>query len=131
MSSPEPKRRASDQREPDEKHAQNFRYPKLHSLLKEKHRQLSDPQHSIPPIYLPSSPLLANDVLPANPKFDVILLSPPPEVTFEQLQQLDLARWGATPGFVWLWVGSGQRGDGVGLERGRELLQGWGFRCVI
>lgn len=76
-------------------------------------------------------------------RFDVILLTPPPSTTFDELAALDLGRAAATPGFVWLWVGSGQTGagagaagsgeegnvgGGVGLEKGRELLNLWGYR---
>lgn len=58
----------------------------------------------------------------------MILISPPPSVAFEELKALDLSRVAATPGFVWLWVGSGVPGDGVGLEKGRELIASWGYR---
>jgi hypothetical protein len=61
-------------------------------------------------------------------RFDVILLSPPADTPFEELRALELSRMAATPGFVWLWVGSGVRGDGIGLEKGRELLAAWGYR---
>lgn len=64
----------------------------------------------------------------APARFDAIVLSPPPQVTFDELRSLDLARIAGSPAFVWLWVGSGQRGDGVGLEKGRELIAGWGYR---
>ncbi|KAM0749171.1 MT-A70-domain-containing protein [Meredithblackwellia eburnea MCA 4105] len=103
-------------------------YPKLSSLLQLKHSQLSIPTHSIPPTYLLSetTPLSLSSLAPN--RFDVILLSPSPEVTFESLKALELGRIAASPGFVWLWVGSGQPGDGVGLERGRELISSWGYR---
>lgn len=47
------------------------------------------------------------------------------------MRGIDLASVASTPGFIWLWVGSGLKGDGgVGLELGRELLAGWGYRSV-
>lgn len=103
------------------------RYPKLASLLREKHALHSSPTYSIPPTYLSMSP---SDALLALPpvRFDAILLSPPGTVSFEELQKLDMGRVAASPGFVWLWVGSGARGDGIGLERGRELIANWGYR---
>lgn len=63
-------------------------------------------------------------------RFDVILLSPPADTPFGELQALELSRLASAPGFVWLWVGSGVRGDGIGLEKGRELLASWGYRCA-
>lgn len=66
--------------------------------------------------------------------FDCLLLTPPPSVTFDELASLEISRLAATPGFIWLWVGSGQaglegsEGGGVGLEKGRELLTLWGYR---
>ncbi|GAA5870347.1 hypothetical protein JCM8547_006610 [Rhodosporidiobolus lusitaniae] len=143
-------------------------YPKLALLLTYKHQLLSSPSHSIPPTYFnlsslpplpspPLSPLPPN--LPLTPpstmqralstlhpsRFDVILLTPPLSISFEELAALDIGRAAATPGFVWLWVGSGQTGagagkggeagqggenvgGGVGLEKGRELLSLWGYR---
>lgn len=89
------------------------------------------------------------DLAPA--RFDSILLTPPSGTSFAELAALDLARVAANPGFVWLWVGSGQSRldlgdgdggegadettgadttatDGIGLEQGRELLSTWGYR---
>ncbi|GAA6061374.1 hypothetical protein JCM10212_005828 [Sporobolomyces blumeae] len=131
-------------------------YPKLASLLAEKHALTASRHHSIPPTYLntestdsqtstadavsdatdrvtpcPTS-LALSTIHPA--RFDCILLSPPPCVTFDELASLPLASAAANPGFVWLWVGSGQLStdgtttDGVGLEKGRELLARWGYR---
>lgn len=60
------------------------------------------------------------DLAPA--RFDSILLTPPSGTSFAELAALDLARVAANPGFVWLWVGSGQSrldlGDGDGGEGG-------------
>ncbi|SCV73260.1 BQ2448_7185 [Microbotryum intermedium] len=122
-------------------------YPKLSRLLDLKHALLSSPSYSIPPTYLnltPSSPhmTLHQQLDPTSFKFDVILVTPPPLTTFEELKALDLGRWSHWPGFVWLWVGDGrnhtenrggvkrsERGSGgVGLEKGRELLGLWGYR---
>ncbi|GAA5895443.1 hypothetical protein JCM6882_006253 [Rhodosporidiobolus microsporus] len=147
-------------------------YPKLGQLLGHKHALLSSPHHSIPPTYfnlsslapLPPNPISSSST-PAptsgissltppsdmqralttlHPsRFDSILLTPPAHTSFEELAALDLGREAATPGFVWLWVGSGQTGagagegkegagknvgGGVGLEKGRELLSLWGYR---
>lgn len=108
------------------------RYPKLAALLANKHALLSSPSHSIPPTYLstPNAIPLVVSTLPATSKFDSILLSPGPEITFDELMSLDLARIAAAPGFVWLWVGSGveEEGGGIGLEKGRELISSWGYR---
>ncbi|KAK4701243.1 mRNA m6A methyltransferase non-catalytic subunit, partial [Phenoliferia sp. Uapishka_3] len=105
------------------------RYPKLSSLLNLKHSQLSSHHHSIPPTHLETSvsPSTLTDLLSPN-RFDVILITPPKDVGFEELKAFDMGRVAATPGFVWLWVGSGQKGDGVGLEKGRELISAWGYR---
>lgn len=144
-------------------------YPKLAALLDHKHALTASPLHSIPPTYLnlsssssseppsastpeetPPSPmsLALSETLtststststPSPTRFDSILLTPPPSTTYEELKSLDLGRVAANPGFVWLWVGSGQpalslgdgtsRGqDGIGLEKGRELLSLWGYR---
>ncbi|GAA5826804.1 hypothetical protein JCM11251_002899 [Rhodosporidiobolus azoricus] len=137
-------------------------YPKLALLLTHKHSLTSSPQFSIPPTYFNLSslpPIPSRSPLPSPPpsemqralshlapsRFDSILLTPPPHISFEELAALDLGRAAATPGFVWLWVGSGQTGagagrkgvegeqslnvgGGVGLEKGRELLSLWGYR---
>lgn len=129
------------------------------ALLDHKHALTSSPLHSIPPTYLnlssPSSShssptttestpspmsLALTETLTSSPsptRFDSILLTPPPSTTYEELKSLDLGRVAANPGFVWLWVGSGQQSlsggggeglDGIGLEKGRELLSLWGYR---
>ncbi|GAA5941467.1 hypothetical protein JCM1841_001059 [Sporobolomyces salmonicolor] len=127
-------------------------YPKLASLLAQKHALTSSPKHSIPPTYLnlpatlsspPFDPALSTPSPPsatsvalgtlAPSRFDCILLTPPPHISFSELRALDLGRTAATPGFVWLWVGSGQKTeagttDGIGLEMGRQLLAAWGYR---
>ena len=140
------------------------RYPKLAALLDHKHALTSSPLHSIPPTYLnlssSNSPASTETTHPSpmslaltetltstsssSVRFDSILLTPPPSTTYEELKSLDLGRVAANPGFVWLWVGSGQsavslggegdgsergqRQDGIGLEKGRELLSLWGYR---
>lgn len=109
----------------------SLRYPKLASLLQLKHGQLASPLHSIPPTFRESEVVPATLADLAPNRFDVILISPPSSVTFEELRAFDLSKAAATPGFVWLWVGSGQKGDGVGLEKGRELLTAWGYRCLL
>ncbi|GAA5993557.1 hypothetical protein JCM10908_000110 [Rhodotorula pacifica] len=151
-------------------------YPKLASLLEHKHALTASPRHSIPPTYLnvpldntltpstsldPNASPMSRALSSLTPsRFDSILLTPPPETTYEELAALDLGRIAANPGFVWLWVGSGQspvalpsssasegddgsssavevdtnqptlkrQGDGIGLEKGRELLSLWGYR---
>ncbi|KAL8279215.1 hypothetical protein RQP46_008471 [Phenoliferia psychrophenolica] len=88
--------------------AQRFaEYPKLAALLQLKHGQLASPHHSIPPTYSETevTPTSLADLAPH--RFDVILISPPASVTFEELRAFDLGKAAATPGFVWLWVGSG------------------------
>lgn len=109
------------------------RYPKLAKLLEHKHRLTDSPSHSIPPTFMETRNEPMPSVLPALTahRFDVILMTPPPETSFDELRALDLGRVAATPGFVWLWVGSGARGNGIGLEKGRELLAAWGYRCVL
>ncbi|GJN93445.1 hypothetical protein Rhopal_006501-T1 [Rhodotorula paludigena] len=121
-------------------------YPKLATLLTHKHALTASPHLSIPPTYL-NLPALPADTDPSTTspmsaalsllhpsRFDCILLTPPPSVTFSELAALDLGQRAATPGFVWLWVGSGQTGlggvdgGGIGLEKGRELLSLWGYR---
>lgn len=50
---------------------------------------------------------------------------------YDELKELDLSSVGSTMAFCWIWVGDGTRnkgGGGVGLEEGRELLKGWGYR---
>ncbi|GAA5939277.1 Kar4p [Sporobolomyces koalae] len=130
-------------------------YPKLASLLAQKHALTRSPRYSIPPTYLNLEELGNTDDAPDSaPKrsataktlaklepsrFDSILLTPPSSVTFDELAALPLNSLAANPAFVWLWVGSGQRvfhpktgemvgTDGIGLERGRELLASWGYR---
>ncbi|BGP42394.1 regulatory protein [Rhodotorula kratochvilovae] len=131
-------------------------YPKLATLLAHKHALTASPRHSIPPTYLnlpspppassssapeaphspsPSSPMSAALATLSPARFDAILLTPPPSVSYAELAALDLGSRAATPGFVWLWVGSGQAGlgaegaeGGIGLEKGRELLTSWGYR---
>ncbi|BGP10934.1 regulatory protein [Rhodotorula toruloides] len=118
-------------------------YPKLASLLTHKHTLTASPQHSIPPTYfnLPSdsssssASAMSSALAALRPAhFDCLLLTPPPSVTFDELASLEISRLAATPGFIWLWVGSGQaglegsEGGGVGLEKGRELLTLWGYR---
>ena len=55
--------------------------------------------------------------------FDVILINP--LSTWEETAALPIKAISADPGFVFLWVG---RGDGDGLEKGRECFAKWGFR---
>lgn len=111
----------------------------------------------MPPTYLNSqapassngvdtSPLVANggpkgaltELIESSARFDSILLTPPASLSFDSLASLPIASIASNPGFIWVWVGSGQktfneRGevvgtDGIGLEKGRELLAGWGYR---
>lgn len=97
-------------------------------LIQYKHDLLSSADHSIPPTYLSSSSTSSALQSLQPHRFDVILLSPPADTPFEELRSLELGRVAASPGFVWLWVGSGAKGDGIGLERGRELIAEWGYR---
>lgn len=57
--------------------------------------------------------------------FDVILLHPPASASWADIAALPIRQLSADPGFVFLWVGTG---DSDGLERGRECLARWGFR---
>lgn len=126
------------------------------TLLAHKHALTASPRHSIPPTFYnlaaspvpdspdapapapapgPSSPMAAALSSLAPSRFDCILLTPPPSVSYDELAALDLSSRASTPSFVWLWVGSGQTdalggggGDGIGLERGRDLLATWGYR---
>jgi mRNA (2'-O-methyladenosine-N6-)-methyltransferase len=78
-----------------------------------------------PPLYIPleshSAPALSSALAPH--RFDVILIHPPR--SWAATAQLPIRQLSADPGFVFLWVGSGDAG---GLERGRECLAKWGFR---
>ncbi|GAA5824325.1 hypothetical protein JCM5353_007026 [Sporobolomyces roseus] len=131
-------------------------YPKLASLLEQKHSLTCSTRYSIPPTYLnlaylplvpsidsqeeetSSSPtsLISQALSTLQPsRFDCILLTPPASTPFSELLSLNLGSLAANPGFVWLWVGSGQARldgkegtDGIGLEKGRELLASWGYR---
>lgn len=142
------------------------RYPKLESLLSHKHALTESARYSIPPTYLdpplsnlpvlPESESPSSSVEPPPPssataqaisqlvsssaRFDAILLTPPPSTTFAELSSLPLSSLASNPGFIWLWVGSGQKtfdpvtgelagtDGGIGLEQGRELLSSWGYR---
>ncbi|GAA5857621.1 hypothetical protein JCM9279_003447 [Rhodotorula babjevae] len=125
-------------------------YPKLATLLAHKHALTSSTKHSVTPTYLNLlAPIASSADQPDQPvpsptssalstlgssRFDCILLTPPPSVTYDELAALDLPSRASTPSFVWLWVGSGQAGlggvdgGGIGLEQGRELLASWGYR---
>ncbi|GAA5874215.1 hypothetical protein JCM16303_005777 [Sporobolomyces ruberrimus] len=141
-------------------------YPKLESLLSHKHALTESARYSIPPTYLdpplsnlpvlPESESPSSSVEPPPPssataqaisqlvsssaRFDAILLTPPPSTTFAELSSLPLSSLASNPGFIWLWVGSGQKtfdpvtgelagtDGGIGLEQGRELLSSWGYR---
>jgi mRNA (2'-O-methyladenosine-N6-)-methyltransferase len=95
-----------------------------------KHALTESTTNSIPPTYFETGGESLVNIIPnlVPHRFDVILLSPPADTPFDELLALDPSRLAATPGFVWLWVGSGARGDGIGLEKGRELLAAWGYR---
>lgn len=98
-------------------HARFSEYPKLEALLRLKH-QLTQ-ANALPPTHAPT--------LPANlPPFHAILITPPATVDYEELRALQLPAH--APGFLWLWVGTGQSGNGIGLEQGRQLLAHWGYR---
>ncbi|KAK4048498.1 regulatory protein [Microbotryomycetes sp. JL221] len=105
-------------------------YPKLQTLLKRKHELLDSSSNSIAPTYLEMDNESMSDTVTSlqGHRFDVVVLSPPPDVTYDELSRLDIGSIAANPGFVWLWVGSGASGDGIGLERGRDLLASWGYR---
>ncbi|GAA6022750.1 hypothetical protein JCM11491_005567 [Sporobolomyces phaffii] len=120
-------------------------YPKLATLLAKKHSLTDDARYSVPPTYLnlaapgPDAASVAlSPLVSSSARFDVILVTPPRELAFETLAALPLASVASNPGFVFLWVGSGQKTfdpsgalvatDGIGLERGRELLSTWGYR---
>lgn len=101
----------------------------------------------------PSHPNYFN-LLDLHPsRFDVIVLDPPlqeysesyPEIslnppnstcggppeaerpwwTWDELEALPVPQIAASPGFIFLWCGTGQ---GKGLEQGRALLSKWGYR---
>lgn len=80
---------------------------------------------SHPPLFLPLESPSPGTVLPAlSPhRFDVILIHP--LRSWAETAALPIRQLSADPGFVFLWVGSGDAG---GLERGRECLAKWGFR---
>ncbi|KAK4049781.1 regulatory protein [Microbotryomycetes sp. JL201] len=105
-------------------------YPKLQTLIQRKHALLDSDAHSVPPTYLVAENKgMADAVISLQSlRFDAIVVSPPPTVTYDELVKLDIASIASSPGFVWLWVGSGASGDGIGLERGRDLLAAWGYR---
>ncbi|KAI5478691.1 methyltransferase like 14, transcription regulator [Pseudohyphozyma bogoriensis] len=112
-------------------------YPKLASLLKQKHLLLSSPSLSVPPTYLPLSPASALQILPPS-KFDAILLSPPPSVTYEELSRLDLGRISDTPSFVWLrcedivWLKTNKKEPEKDLEgTSTELFKSTVEHCLM
>lgn len=78
-----------------------------------------------PPLVIPLASAhpssVANGAAPH--RFDVILIHP--TTSWAETAQLPIRQLSADPGFVFLWVGTG---DADGLERGRECLAKWGFR---
>ena len=50
--------------------------------------------------------------------------------TWDEIASLPVPQITSTPGFVWLWVGSGKADEnGIsGLDKGREILAKWGYR---
>lgn len=125
------------------------RYPKLAKLLA-LHSDLVY-QHAHPPIYLQMdlSELTSTTFSPT--KFDCILIDPPLEEyvkthpgrfrepptkdgkhfwTWDDVATLPIPQLASSPGFIWLWVGSGKADEnGIsGLDRGREILAKWGYR---
>lgn len=71
----------------------------------------------------PSPAAILSSLAPQH--FDVILLHPPSSASWAEIAALPIRQLSADPGFVFLWVGTG---DSDGLERGRECLARWGFR---
>jgi hypothetical protein len=102
-----------------------YRYPALRKLMDLKADLTST--HSHPPLHLPFPDLYSSPASLAlslhSTRFDVILIHPLSSWTLTS--QLPIRQLSSDPGFVFLWVGSG---DGDGLERGRECLAKWGFR---
>jgi mRNA (2'-O-methyladenosine-N6-)-methyltransferase len=78
-----------------------------------------EPLHA--PLYSESPAVLTAAM--AGHRFDVIVIHPPR--SWAETAALPIRQLSADPGFVFLWVGSGDAG---GLERGRECLAKWGFR---
>ncbi|ORY26151.1 MT-A70-domain-containing protein [Naematelia encephala] len=99
-------------------------YPALKKLMDLKSSLVAANSH--PPLYLPltsSSSTFITQALQPH-KFDVILINTASS-NWDETAALPIRALSADPGFVFLWVGSG---DGDGLEKGRECFARWGFR---
>ena len=55
--------------------------------------------------------------------YDVILIDPPADWSWEAVASLRIEDIAAVPSFAFLWAG-----DGEGIERGRDVLAKWGYR---
>ncbi|KAL7411730.1 MT-A70-domain-containing protein [Mrakia frigida] len=86
---------------------------------------LPPPPFSLPP---PPSPLATHllQTIGKDVRFDSIHISPPPEMPWSEVLALPIRQISTEPGFVFLWVGKGNKEGG--LEKGREALTKWGFR---
>lgn len=73
----------------------------------------------------PANPLMGLTTLLSPHLFDVVLIHPPPTLSWSQIISLPIRLLSAEPSFVFLHVGSSAAD---GLERGREAFLRWGFR---
>lgn len=73
----------------------------------------------------PANPLMGLTALLPSNTFDVVLIHPPPSLSWSQIISLPIRLITTEPSFVFLHVGSSA---GDGLERGREAFLRWGFR---
>ncbi|RSH86798.1 uncharacterized protein EHS24_005071 [Apiotrichum porosum] len=98
-------------------------FPALRRLMDLKAEHVAAVAH--PPLVIPLPSTSASTVAAAAAphRFDVILIHP--TKSWAETAALPIRQLSADPGFVFLWVGTG---DADGLERGRECLAKWGFR---
>lgn len=75
-----------------------------------------------PPMYLQAD-LKTLDLKSLGTDFDVILIEPPLELSWDEIQALEINEISAHRSFVFLWCGSSE-----GLDMGRNCLRKWGFR---
>lgn len=103
----------------------NDRFPALRRLMDLKAASVDASAH--PPLICTLPDTAPSSILSslAPQHFDVILLHPPASASWAEIAALPIRQLSADPGFVFLWVGTG---DSDGLERGRECLARWGFR---
>ncbi|KAJ3343924.1 N6-adenosine-methyltransferase subunit mettl14 [Gonapodya sp. JEL0774] len=115
-------------------------YPKLKELVRLKNEQVKE--RATPPQYIRAN-LRTFDLTTLGTRFDVILIDPPLEEyyrrypamtgqlkagedimwTFDEIATLPIQDLAANPSFIFIWVGCAE-----GLDKGRDLLNKWGYR---